>query len=270
MNFWASSQKCRSRIYIQGVRYSSAVDNHAFSQSLLLPQTSFPLRHSNPTKTEARLRARTCTDLYQWQSKNAERPEFILHDGPPYANGDLHMGHALNKILKDIINRFHLSRGWRVQYIPGWDCHGLPIENKALLELGEDSASLPPLAIRNAAHKTALREVDSQKEQFQRLGIMADWSNEATYRTIDHSYQIVWTTTPWTLGDAASSMPKYIRPKPKAALVADDLTSNVWRTLYPDCGICFSAIHPSRPPRMLPFLALSARGVVKAPVLARG
>ncbi|KAJ7484744.1 tRNA synthetases class I-domain-containing protein [Mycena latifolia] len=190
MNFWASSQKCRSRIYIQGVRYSSAVDNHAFSQSLLLPQTSFPLRHSNPTKTEARLRARTCTDLYQWQSKNAERPEFILHDGPPYANGDLHMGHALNKILKDIINRFHLSRGWRVQYIPGWDCHGLPIENKALLELGEDSASLPPLAIRNAAHKTALREVDSQKEQFQRLGIMADWSNEATYRTIDHSYQM--------------------------------------------------------------------------------
>ncbi|KAJ7695476.1 tRNA synthetases class I-domain-containing protein [Mycena rosella] len=189
MNFWASSQKCRSRTYGLGVRYSSTVDNHAFSKSLLLPKTSFALR-SNPMETEARLRARTCTDLYQWQSKNVERPEFVLHDGPPYANGNLHMGHALNKILKDIINRFHLLRGRRVQYIPGWDCHGLPIENKALLELGEDSASLPPLAIRHAAHKTALREIDTQREQFQRLGIMADWSNETTYRTIDHSYQM--------------------------------------------------------------------------------
>ncbi|KAJ7136038.1 tRNA synthetases class I-domain-containing protein [Mycena epipterygia] len=189
MNFWASSQRCRSRICISGARYSSTGDNHAFSKSLLLPKTTFALR-SNPTEIEARLRARTCTELYQWQSKNTERPDFIFHDGPPYANGDLHMGHALNKILKDIINRFHVSRGRRVQYIPGWDCHGLPIENKALHELGEDSASLPPLAIRRAAHKTALREIDTQRDQFQRLGIMADWSNETTYRTIDHSYQM--------------------------------------------------------------------------------
>ncbi|KAJ6631136.1 tRNA synthetases class I-domain-containing protein [Mycena sp. CBHHK59/15] len=166
-----------------------AVDNHAFSQSLLLPKTSFPLR-SNPAETEARLRGRTCTELYQWQRKNVDRPEFVLHDGPPYANGDLHMGHALNKILKDIVNRFHLSRGSRVEYIPGWDCHGLPIENKALHELGVDSTSLQPLAIRQAAHRTALREIDTQKEQFQRLGIMADWSIESTYRTIDHSYQM--------------------------------------------------------------------------------
>ncbi|KAF7349261.1 hypothetical protein MSAN_01715600 [Mycena sanguinolenta] len=163
MNIWAS--RCR---------YSSTVDNHAFSKSLLLPKTSFALR-PNPTETEARYRDRTCTDLYKWQSKNLEAPRFILHDGPPYANGDLHMGHAMNKILKDIINRFHVSRGWRVQYIPGWDCHGLPIENKALNELGEDSASLPPLAIRRAAHQTALREIATQREQFKRLGIMADW-----------------------------------------------------------------------------------------------
>ncbi|KAJ7096704.1 tRNA synthetases class I-domain-containing protein [Mycena belliarum] len=189
MNLWASSRKCRSSVYVLGVRCSSTADNHTFSQSMLLPKTSFALR-PNPTQTEARLRARTCTEIYQWQSKKIERPEFILHDGPPYANGDLHMGHALNKILKDIINRFHLLRGRRVQYIPGWDCHGLPIENKALLELGEDPSTLPPLAIRHAAYKTALREVDNQREQFQRLGIMADWSNETTYRTIDHSYQM--------------------------------------------------------------------------------
>ncbi|KAF8189885.1 isoleucyl-tRNA synthetase [Mycena galopus ATCC 62051] len=187
MNVLASSQKYR-RLF-SGMRHSSTVDNHAFSQSLLLPKTSFALR-SNPTEIEARYRARTCTDLYKWQSKNLEAPQFVLHDGPPYANGDLHMGHAMNKILKDIINRFHVSRGWRVQYIPGWDCHGLPIENKALHELGADSTSLPPVAIRRAAHKTALREIDTQREQFQRLGIMADWSNESTYRTIDHSYQM--------------------------------------------------------------------------------
>ncbi|KAJ7755391.1 tRNA synthetases class I-domain-containing protein [Mycena maculata] len=192
MNFWASSQKCRSRISytrLWGTRYASTVDNHAFSNSLLLPKTSFPLR-PNPTEVEARLGARTCTQLYQWQSKNVERPKFVLHDGPPYANGDLHMGHALNKVLKDIINRFNVSRGYRVQYIPGWDCHGLPIENKALHELGEDSTSLPPLPIRRAAHDTALREIENQKEQFQRLGLMADWSDEATYRTTDHSYQM--------------------------------------------------------------------------------
>ncbi|KAK7046684.1 tRNA synthetases class I-domain-containing protein [Favolaschia claudopus] len=165
--------------------YSSTVDNHAFSQSLLLPKTSFALR-PNPTEVEARYRARTSTELYQWQSKNLDRPQFILHDGPPYANGDLHMGHAMNKILKDIINRFHLSRGSRVQM----DCHGLPIENKALAELGKDSASLPPSDIRAAAHKTALREISTQKAQFQRLGIMADWGNETTYRTIDHAYQM--------------------------------------------------------------------------------
>ncbi|KAJ7637112.1 isoleucyl-tRNA synthetase [Roridomyces roridus] len=178
--------KCRSRIN-HARRYST--DNHAFAASLLLPKTSFALR-PNPTELEARFRDRTCTQLYQWQSKNVQRPQFVLHDGPPYANGDLHMGHALNKILKDIINRFNLSRGRRVQYIPGWDCHGLPIENKALHELGQDSTSLPPLAIRDAAHKTALREVNTQREQFQRLGIMADWSEESTYRTIDHSYQM--------------------------------------------------------------------------------
>ncbi|KAK7043002.1 isoleucine-tRNA ligase [Paramarasmius palmivorus] len=101
------------------------------------------------------------------------------------------MGHALNKILKDIINRFNLSQGRKVHYHPGWDCHGLPIENKALQELGKDSKSLPPSTIRNAARTTATREIASQKAQFQDFGIMADWHNDAsTYRTLDHNYEI--------------------------------------------------------------------------------
>ncbi|KAF7323909.1 hypothetical protein MKEN_00612300 [Mycena kentingensis (nom. inval.)] len=165
-----------------------STDNHAFAQSLLLPQTPFPLR---PDKEDIpRLDARTTTDLYRWQATQTARPTFTLHDGPPYANGDLHMGHAMNKTLKDIINRFQVSRGRRIQYVPGWDCHGLPIENKALKELGTDARSLDSLAIREAAHKVALREVENQMTQFKRLGIMADWSTDTTYRTIDHSYQM--------------------------------------------------------------------------------
>ncbi|KAF7289886.1 hypothetical protein MIND_01363300 [Mycena indigotica] len=154
-------------------------DNHAFAETLLLPETPFTLR---PTKENtARLQTRTTSELYQWQRGNLRGPEFILHDGPPYANGDLHMGHAMNKILKDIITRFHVSRGSPVQYVPGWDCHGLPIENKALQELGADSKQ--PTKLLCAKWK-------AQKAQFQRLGIMADWSAETTYRTIDHSYQM--------------------------------------------------------------------------------
>ncbi|KAF7300647.1 hypothetical protein HMN09_00950200 [Mycena chlorophos] len=175
----------RTKLFLRPM--ATAPDNHAFANSLLLPKTPFPLR---PAKDDTRLKTRTTTALYQWQSRNTDRSEFILHDGPPYANGDLHMGHAMNKILKDIITRFHVSRGRRVKYNPGWDCHGLPIENKALKELGADSSSLSPLVIRQAAHKTALREVENQKSQFQLLGIMADWSTETTYRTIDHEYQM--------------------------------------------------------------------------------
>ncbi|CAK5272919.1 unnamed protein product, partial [Mycena citricolor] len=192
MTAWASSRckKLLPRILGQDRRHnSSRVDIHAFSDSLLLPKTNFALR-PNVSEIESRVGDRTCSDLYKWQVDQKQRPEFVLHDGPPYANGELHMGHALNKITKDIINRFQLLRGSRVRYTPGWDCHGLPIENKALTELGADSTSLSALAIRQAAHNTALREIEVQKAQFQRLGIMADWSDENTYRTIDHSYQM--------------------------------------------------------------------------------
>ncbi|KAE9386150.1 isoleucyl-tRNA synthetase [Gymnopus androsaceus JB14] len=178
-----------------GARLSRAfssvpLDNKAFSDTLFLPKTAFPLR-PDPTKNEALYRSRTCEELYRWQRKNVNGPEFVFHDGPPYANGDLHMGHALNKILKDIINRFALLKGKKVHYIPGWDCHGLPIENKALQELKQDSANVPSSIIRATAHAVATREIASQKEQFRQFGIMADWdSNESTYRTLDHSYEM--------------------------------------------------------------------------------
>eukprot|EP00947_MAST-08B_sp_MAST-8B-sp1_P006523 g6523.t1 len=104
--------------------------------------------------------------------------DYVLHDGPPYANGDLHMGHFLNKVLKDITNRYRLLAGQRIHYVPGWDCHGLPIELKALAE-GNDEGSgsgVDATEIRARAEACALRAVRSQQKDFQRWGVMADWS----------------------------------------------------------------------------------------------
>ncbi|KDR72627.1 hypothetical protein GALMADRAFT_73804 [Galerina marginata CBS 339.88] len=164
--------------------------NKAYTETLLLPKTRFPLR-ANLKDTEDTYRNLTCESLYRWQWANVHGPVFVLHDGPPYANGDLHMGHALNKIIKDIINRFHLSQGRKVHYVPGWDCHGLPIENKAMKEMKRSPLDTPASVIRTGAKATALREIDSQREQFRPLAVMADWhSKDRTYRTLDRPYEI--------------------------------------------------------------------------------
>ncbi|KAJ7484743.1 hypothetical protein FB451DRAFT_1364151 [Mycena latifolia] len=128
------------------------------------------------SKTEARLRARTCTDLYQWQSKNAERPEFILHDGPPYANGDLHMGKCS-------------PRGWRVQYIPGWDCHGLPIENKALLELGLDNGQGRFGVLALAASATASHNSFKRMSEHARVASAPAWKRTAVTGVAYYGFQ---------------------------------------------------------------------------------
>ncbi|KII91192.1 hypothetical protein PLICRDRAFT_37894 [Plicaturopsis crispa FD-325 SS-3] len=168
---------------------TAPVDNKAFSATLLLPETAFPL-YSDPSEREVLFQGKTCEDLYQWQWNNAQGPLFVFHDGPPYANGRLHMGHALNKIIKDIINRYQVLQGRKVHYMPGWDCHGLPIESKTLKELGKNSRLLPPSTIRAAAKATAEREIAIQRDEFRRLGIMADWSQGSTYRTLDRAYEI--------------------------------------------------------------------------------
>ncbi|KIY47672.1 isoleucyl-tRNA synthetase [Fistulina hepatica ATCC 64428] len=177
---------------VKDMKYDSCavLDNKAYSKTLLLPKTTFsPV--ADPPRTELPFRSRTSEQLYRWQWENAKGPLFVLHDGPPYANGGLHMGHALNKILKDIINRFHLSLGQRVHYVPGWDCHGLPIEYKTLKERRSDASSMSPLEIRAAAHSTAMREIVVQTEGFKQFGIMADWDNSSrTYRTLDHAYEM--------------------------------------------------------------------------------
>ena len=114
--------------------------------------------------------------IYQRLSQNNPGDLFILHDGPPYANGSLHIGHALNKILKDIINRYQLLQGRKVRYVPGWDCHGLPIELKVLQQMKpEERANLTPLELRRKAREFALKTVEEQRQDFERYGVWGEW-----------------------------------------------------------------------------------------------
>ncbi|WVR06540.1 hypothetical protein IAU60_003571 [Kwoniella sp. DSM 27419] len=159
----------------------------AYSHTLLLPKTDFPLKHKDIVAAEKRYRTKTSDELYIAQSKRHDNPLFVLHDGPPYANGNLHMGHALNKVLKDIINRYNVVRGKRVHYRPGWDCHGLPIEHKALKAIGKSHTSLKPAQVRAEAKKVALDAIDVQKTEMRALGVMADWDgHKGTYRTLGY------------------------------------------------------------------------------------
>ena len=136
-------------------------------------------------KLDKELRARCTTELYTEQAKREGLESFVLHDGPPYANGDLHMGHFLNKVLKDAINRYKILQGYNIDYTPGWDTHGLPIELKAVSAQESEHAS--PLKIRATAKKFALNAVQRQKESFQSWNVMADWDN--SYQTLDPSYE---------------------------------------------------------------------------------
>ncbi|XP_054894348.1 isoleucine--tRNA ligase, mitochondrial isoform X1 [Poeciliopsis prolifica] len=159
-----------------------------YRDTVLLPRTEFPMKLTGQKLLDRELQIQQeCgfAELYSWQRERKAKKEFCLHDGPPYANGDPHVGHALNKILKDIRNRFEMLRGRQVHYIPGWDCHGLPIELKALGELG--TSGLSPLEIRQKAREFAERAIARQKAAFQRWGVMADW--EKCYYTFDGAYE---------------------------------------------------------------------------------
>ena len=152
---------------------------------VLLPKTRFPVR-TNPVAHEPAVqKAAKFDELYQWQAQQKRDATFTLHDGPPYANGAPHMGHVLNKVLKDIINRYKLMRGYRLAYRPGWDCHGLPIELKACKE--EEHGNQSPLQIRTKAMKYAQKTIVLQREAFKRWGCLADWENP--YLTSDPEYE---------------------------------------------------------------------------------
>jgi isoleucyl-tRNA synthetase len=159
-----------------------------YKETLNLPKTGFDMK-ANLTAREPQFQARWREqDLHaQLRRARAGRPRRILHDGPPYANGEIHMGHLLNKVLKDIVVRSLAMRGFDSPYVPGWDCHGLPIEHKVMKDLGSKAATMSPAEIRALCHKDALRWVDVQRDQFRRLGIEGDWDHP--YLTLDPRYE---------------------------------------------------------------------------------
>jgi isoleucyl-tRNA synthetase len=155
-----------------------------YKETLNLPRTEFPMKANLAAREPEMLRAWEETRLYQQIQKSRESRElFVLHDGPPFANGDVHMGTALNKILKDFVVKSQTMLGNRAPYVPGWDCHGLPIEYKVVKE----SRSLSPLEVRKKSEAFARKFINIQREQFKRLGVFGDW--EHPYLTMDPKYE---------------------------------------------------------------------------------
>ncbi len=159
-----------------------------YSETLNLPLTDFPMRAGLPEREPETLKRWLDTDLYgKLMKANEGKPLFVLHDGPPYANGDMHMGHALNKTLKDIITRFKNMDGFKAPYIHGWDTHGLPIERQAIKKLGIDRHKTNVTEFRNVCKDFALGYVENQKKQIQRLGAIGDWDD--VYVTLDPLFE---------------------------------------------------------------------------------
>ncbi len=159
-----------------------------YSQTLNLPKTEFPMRASLPQREPEILKKWLDEDLYgRLMAHNEGKPLFILHDGPPYANGDMHMGHALNKTLKDIITRYKNMSGFKAPYIHGWDTHGLPIERQAIKKLGVNRDQAGPVKFREICRDFALGYVENQKKQIQRLGSIGDWDD--IYVTLDPKFE---------------------------------------------------------------------------------
>lgn len=159
-----------------------------YKNTLNLPKTPFPMKGNLPVKEKEMLKFWEDMKIYNKLTDEARgRPLFILHDGPPYANGHIHLGTALNKILKDIIIKSKFMSGFRADYIPGWDCHGLPIEHQVEKEMKEKKASLSKIEIRHRCRSYAEGFIDIQREEFKRLGGIGLW--EKPYITMDYSYQ---------------------------------------------------------------------------------
>ncbi len=160
-----------------------------YKETLLLPKTDFPMRGNLPTNEPKKYQAWFDADMYeQMKAKRADAEMFTLHDGPPYANGDIHIGHALNKILKDIILKYNYFQGKAVRMTPGWDCHGLPIEQKVEEKLGKSKKeAMPTEKFRELCRAHAEKFVDIQRTEFKTLGVIADWENP--YVTMDFKFE---------------------------------------------------------------------------------
>lgn len=160
-----------------------------YKKTLQLPKTSFPMKANLKQKEPEMLQFWEDNDVYgKMVAAREGKPRYILHDGPPYANGNLHMGHALNKILKDMIVKSKAMAGFQAPYVPGWDCHGLPIEHKVEQQLKEKGKTdLPSLVVRKLCREYAAKFVDIQRKEFKRLGVFGEWDNP--YLTMNPAYE---------------------------------------------------------------------------------
>ncbi|XP_015438949.1 PREDICTED: isoleucine--tRNA ligase, mitochondrial [Dufourea novaeangliae] len=215
---------------IHGTRTkTTAKKRHKYSDTVLLPRTQFPAQINGKKRIEKDKYLTTkagFSELYEWQRTHLSGPEFILHDGPPYANGVPHMGHAINKILKDITLRSNVVQGNRVHYIPGWDCHGLPIEMKAIQDVNMND----PLMIRQQAQEYAKKAIARQKQAFQSWGVMANWNESGCYFTNESSYiknQLCQFIKLYEKGIIFQNfMPVYWSPSSRTALAESELDYN--------------------------------------------
>ncbi len=163
-------------------------DNKDYKNTLNLPKTDFPMKADLPKREPEFLKKWEESGIYGLiRSKSKGKPKYVLHDGPPYANGDIHTGHALNKTLKDIVIKYKTMQGHDSPYVPGWDCHGLPIEHQLFKELKISKHQITQVDFRKKAHEYAMKYVFNQREQFKRLGVFADWANP--YLTLSHDYE---------------------------------------------------------------------------------
>ncbi len=159
-----------------------------YKDTINLPRTAFPMKASLAAREPKMLKEWQDGALYERiEAATGDRPGFVLHDGPPYANGDIHIGHAVNKILKDIVVRSALLAGYRAPYVPGWDCHGLPIELQVEKKVGKVGHKVDAETFRQKCREYADRQIENQSTDFQRLGGLGDWANR--YATRDFSYE---------------------------------------------------------------------------------
>ncbi len=167
---------------------TEAPDKKSYKETLNLPQTTFPMEAKLTANEPKRLQCWKDARLYEKTlAARAHRPKWILHDGPPFSNGDIHIGHVINKTLKDVLLRFRTMEGYQTPYVPGWDCHGLPIEQKIQDELGNKFRDLSPTQVRERCAAYAQKFIDIQRGQFERLGILGDWHRP--YVTMSPKYE---------------------------------------------------------------------------------
>jgi isoleucyl-tRNA synthetase len=161
-----------------------------YKDTLNLPRTSFPMKANLPQREPEMLKHWQETGLYERLREQSQgREKYILHDGPPYANGHIHMGTAFNKVLKDIIVKSRQMGGFDAEYVPGWDCHGLPIEHEVDKRLGDKKAEMSQEAVRKACRAYAEKFIDVQRKEFMRLGVLGDWFNP--YLTMAYDYEAI-------------------------------------------------------------------------------